>query len=157
MTISVSRQREIAVPHDFAFSFISDYRNIPLWMYGISAIEPLGGRARGVGACFRAVFAGGAGATELELEAIRWQDGHLIALSSVRGPEVAARFQVAAVTESTTLVRVEIEVPAPGGLAGVALRTVTNAVAGRAIRHTEANLRRELEARYAGRQAPEEI
>ncbi|WP_054813440.1 SRPBCC family protein [Nocardia arizonensis] len=147
-TGSVEREGQLAVPRDFAFSYVADYRNIPKWMYGVSSIEPYGDKTYGEGALFDTSFTGGVTAITFRLATIDWQDGQLIALKSVRGPDVSARFEFERHDEDKTLFRVGIGYPMLGGLAGRALRKVNDMLVGQAVRHVETNLRREVEAAF---------
>lgn len=148
MLASVDRRAEVAAPSDFAFAFVADHRTVPTWMFGISRFEPKGDRVAGKGARFDASFSGVMSFT-FELEATEWEDGELIVLESADPPHVRARLEFRPRGADATEIHVLVEYRIPGGIAAVALRKMNEVVAGRAVRHVESTLRRELESAFA--------
>jgi hypothetical protein len=151
VSAAVAREGLLAVPREFAFAFVADYRNVPRWMYGVSRFDPCTAQTAGAGARFDTSFSGVGGTRALRLEATQWLDGTLLVLESVDEPLVTARFSFRDARAEATAIGVRISYPVPRGLAGLALGRVADLVVGAAVRHVEISLRRELAAAYTAR------
>ncbi|WP_169811097.1 SRPBCC family protein [Nocardia amamiensis] len=145
---TIERRGEIAAPLDFTFGFVADYRNVPRWMFGVSEFQPCGAQTSGAGSIFATSFSNGATSVTVELTAVEWHDGELIALKSKQKPYVSARFAFESASAETTLVRVRIDYPIAPGLTGRLLGRINEMIVAQAIRHVETSLRREVTAAF---------
>ncbi|MFD3706630.1 SRPBCC family protein [Nocardia sp. NPDC058658] len=152
MPAIIEHQGVIAAPKDFTFDFITDYRNVPSWMFGVSEFTPVGIQESGPGTVFAMTFTSPVAALRLRLTAVDWRPGEVFDLRSQHGPEVTARFAFAAPTTDTTLLSVRVSYPPGKGLTGRIMDKVNETIVGRALRHVETSLRREVARAYTARE-----
>lgn len=139
-------------PVDFAYAYVVDYENVPRWMFGIRHYTPVGAQITGVGAVFDTALNLGPTTLHLRVEVTEWEDNSLVALHAVKGIEGTVRWTFESVTAETTKVGAVVDYKVPGGLVGKALDRVIQAFIGPAIRHTEKQLRQQIESAYIASQ-----
>ncbi|MFB8005185.1 SRPBCC family protein [Nocardia sp. NPDC056000] len=103
---TIEQTCELAVPVDFAFEFVNDYRNVPEWAVGISRFQPVGAPEYGVGAVFDVAVSFGPLIRTLELVCVEWVRNELIRVTGVTEPELCLGLRFAAVgaADSTLLI-----------------------------------------------------
>ncbi|QIS10659.1 SRPBCC family protein [Nocardia arthritidis] len=136
-------------PVDFAFDYVEDYRNVPKWMFGIKHFTPLTEQTTGVGARFDTALHLGPTTLHLHAEVIEFVRHEMITLRAVKGIEGTIRWTFAPIDERSMTIGAIADYRVPGGLAGRALDRIIQAFIGPAIRHTEKNLRQQIESAYA--------
>lgn len=144
--IHVRHTAVAVVPVDLAFAHIDDYRNVPDWMFGVSRFDPIGSLDQGLGATYDATMQLGPKALKSTVEVTEWEQDRLITLSSVSGFGNRSIWRFTPVDDRRTELSVDFGYELPGGLAGKAMGKLIEPFVVTAIRQTEANLRRQIEA-----------
>lgn len=134
------------VPAEVAFDYMSEHRNVPKWMFGISRFDPVGELERGIGATFDATMKLGPKTLTSVVRISEWEENTVIALESIGGIGNSSRWRFEALREGATRLDVDFMYSFPSGFAGKALERVVQPFVGEAIRHTEASLRHQAEA-----------
>lgn len=132
-------------PIDVAFAFVDDYRNVPVWMFGVTKFEPVGAQTQGLGAEFDAVLQLGPKALKSKIRCTEWEQDAVITLTSYEGMSNSSTWRFRAVDETRTELSVDFGYEFPGGLAGKALAKLVEPAMQLAIRQTEQNLRNAVE------------
>ncbi|MGF7121780.1 SRPBCC family protein [Rhodococcus sp. TAF43] len=145
--IHVRHKAVAVVPVELAFAHIDDYRNVPDWMFGITRFDPIGALDQGLGATYDATMQLGPKALKSTVEVTEWEQDRLITLSSVSGFGNRSSWMFTPVADDHTELSVDFGYELPGGLAGRALGKLIEPFVVTAIKQTEANLRRQIEAR----------
>ena len=125
---------ECAAPVEHVFDYIADYRNIPEWFYGITSMEAVTERTRGLGARFAGTIHLGA-TLRSTVEATDFVENELIEITSVKGFRNSSRWTFSP-SEAGTRVECEFSYEFPGGLAGRALAKVVEPFVKIAVAHT---------------------
>lgn len=138
------------VPAELAFEYMSDHANVPKWMFGVSRFDPVGEQVRGIDATFDATMKLGPKALKSVLRVSDWEENKLITLESISGVQNTSSWRFEEVGEGETRLDVTFTYSFPSGFAGKALERVVEPFVGEAIRHTDAAVRRQLEALHDG-------
>jgi len=144
----VRRSVQVMVPVELVFEYVSDYRNVPEWMFGVTSFHPLGERVRGVGARFAAEMRLGPKVVQSTIEVVEWEQGRVIAVEWVGGGGSVSRWCFNAVSRHETRLSVDFHYVLAG--AARALTLLSEPVVGEVIRHAEAALCRRVEESYFG-------
>lgn len=144
--IYVRHKAVAVVPVDLAFAHIDDYRNVPDWMFGITRFDPVGDCDQGLGARYDAAMQLGPKTMTSTVEVTEWERERIITLTSVAGFGTQSSWMFTPVGGDRTELSVDFGYQLPGGLAGRALGKLIEPFVVTAIRQTEANLRRQIEA-----------
>ena len=139
-------------PVSVTFAYVDDYRNATKWMFGLSRFEPTTERVRGVGSVFEGTFHVKPVNLHSTIEGTGWEQDALIAFRSVKGFKNESTWRFHAAGDALTRVVVDFHYDLPGGLAGRALGKALEPIAALSVRHSEAALRRLVEAEYAATQ-----
>ncbi|WP_240963218.1 SRPBCC family protein [Antrihabitans stalactiti] len=138
-----------AVPHTFAWDYISDFRNAEDWLFGITKLDVVGDIPFGPGA----VYEGGMKLGPKTLGAVfnveTWEPPSLLTFGYVSGFEVRSKWQLKALGEEEFELEVDVHYELPGGIAGRALGKIIEPFVILAVRHSDTTLRKKLEHRYA--------
>lgn len=130
-----------------AFAIIDDYRTVPEWMFGLTEFRPLTELDRGLGATYASVMKIGPKSLKSTLEVIEHVPDEVICLKSTDGVDVTTRWAFSDGAEAGTVrVDVEFDYSLGGGLAGRALSAVVEPVVGQAVKQTERELTRRIQA-----------
>ncbi|MGH3433508.1 MAG: SRPBCC family protein [Thermocrispum sp.] len=138
-------------PVSLMFEYMDDYRMVPKWMFGLSRMEPLSEQTSGVGAVYDGSMKLGPKTLHSTVEVTRWERDEAIAMSSVKGFVNRSTWVFEAVDDEHTRLRVDFVYELPCGLAGRALGKVIEPFVAVAIRHTESQLREQVERLHAER------
>lgn len=133
------------VPIDVAFAFVDDYRNVPVWMFGVTKFEPVGAQVQGLGAEFDAVMQLGPKAMKSKVRCTDWEQDAVITLASYEGMSNSSTWRFTAVGDARTELAVDFGYEFGGGLAGKALAKLVEPAMQLAIRQTEQDLRKAVE------------
>ncbi|MEV0298705.1 SRPBCC family protein [Nocardia sp. NPDC050710] len=136
-------------PIEFAFTYVADHETVPRWMFGVKHFTPVGEQTSGVGAVFDTALHLGPTTLHLRAEVTEWVEDSVVTLHAIKGIEGTVRWTFAPIDATTTEITAIIDYTVPGGLAGRALDRILQAFIGPAIRHTEKNLRQQIEVGYA--------
>lgn len=136
-------------PVGAAFAYLDDYRNVPKWMFGVSRFDPVGQATHGLGAVFDGAFAVRPVKLSARVRITEWEQDRLIVLTSVTGFANSSRWQFSADGPDRSTLHIVFAYELPGGLAGRALAKVLGPVLTLSLRHTDDNLRKQIEAHHA--------
>ena len=140
-------------PVEVTFGYIDDYRNATQWMFGLAAFDPAGERDQGLGAVFDGTFQVKPVKLHSTVEVVAWEQDALIAFKSIKGFANESSWRFSADGPARTRVDVVFSYELPGGLAGRALGRALEPIVALSVRHTDASLRRHVEARYTASQS----
>ncbi|WP_137723006.1 SRPBCC family protein [Prescottella subtropica] len=144
--IHVRHKAVAIVPVELAFAHIDDYRNVPDWMFGITRFDPIGEQVQGLGARYAAAMQIGPKTFTSTVEVTEWEQDRIITLSSVDGFGNRSSWMFAPVGDDRTELSVDFGYELPGGVAGRLLGKLIEPFVVTAIKQTEANLRKQIEA-----------
>lgn len=136
---------EIDAPVSKVFAYVDDFSTTKDWMYGLSRIDPVTERLRGVGAEYDGVMKVGV-SLKSRIRCTAWEQDRLIELTSVKGIHNTQRWTFADLGDGRTRVDAWIEFSLPGGPAGKAIEKAVHPVVNHAIKHTSEALVRNVEA-----------
>lgn len=147
--IEFTVETDFDVPVEAAFAYTADYRNVPSWLYGIQQFEPVGDQDYGLGAVFDgAMHVGMTLRSRIEIDA--FTENALISFDTIKGFQIRSAWHFAATGEGVSSVRADIAYELPGGIAGKGVGKVIEPFVKIAIRHSSADLKKCIEAAYAG-------
>jgi len=139
-------------PAPFVFAYIDDYRNVPKFLHGLKQFEPTTEKTSGVGAAFH----GFVHIKPVKLDAVmtisEWEENKSITIESIKGFSNKSRWSFEEVDAENCVLKVDFSYELPGGIAGKALGKAIEPVLHLVIRHTEENIRKQVEALYAAQQ-----
>lgn len=136
-------------PLSTAFAYIDDFRTAPVWMFGLARFEPVGDRDHGLGATFDATFQVKPVKLGSTVEITEWEQDALIAFTSIKGFKNWSTWRFSADGPTRTRITVVFSYALPGGLAGRALGKAMEPVVALSVKHSDAALRKNIEAAYA--------
>ena len=146
--VDIHHEGSCAAPVDVAFGYVDDYRNATDWMFGLAAFEPVGEQVQGLGAEFDGTFQVKPVKLHSTIKVTEWKENEVIAFESVKGFHNWSTWRFIAESPTRTKIAVKFSYELPGGLAGKALGRVLEPIVMLSLRHSDENLRREIEARY---------
>jgi uncharacterized membrane protein len=135
-------------PVSVAFAYLDDYRNATSWMFGLERFEPAGELHHGVGAVFEGTFHVRPVRLHSTVEVTEWEQDALIAFRSIKGFTNESTWRFSPAGDSRTDVDVVFSYDLPGGFAGRALGIALEPVVALSVRHSDAALRKHIEAEY---------
>ena len=138
-------------PVSTAFAYLDDYRNATSWMFGLSRFVPVTEQERGLGAVFDATFQVKPITLHSTLECTEYAEQELIGFTSIAGFTNSSSWRFQPIDDEQTKIIVDFHYELPGGLAGKAMGRALEPIMAMSIRHTDATLRRHIEARHAAR------
>jgi uncharacterized membrane protein len=151
--VDIHHEGSANAPLHVAFAYIDDYRTTPEWMFGISQFEPVGELDHGKGAVFQGTFQVKPVKLHSTVECTDWEQDRLIAFNSIKGFRNWSTWRFERISDNQTKVIVDFTYELPGGLAGKALGKALEPIVALTVRHSDAALRRNVEARWAAEQA----
>ena len=146
--VHVQHVSTIAVPRDFAFDYVADFRNGGEWVFGVTKLEIVGQTQYGLGAVCDGSIKLGPTTLHSHTKIVRWQPPDIVALESVKGFVHRSTWAFSKAGDETTELVADISYELPGGLAGRALGKAIEPFVGIAVRHSDKALRQVLEQRY---------
>ncbi|MEO9108669.1 MAG: SRPBCC family protein [Jatrophihabitantaceae bacterium] len=147
--VDIHHEATCHAPVEVTFAYVDDYRNAIKWMFGLSKFEAIGELIRGVGSVFEGTFSVKPVNLHSTIEGTAWEQNVLIAFRSIKGFKNDSTWQFAALGDADTRVTVDFHYELPGGLAGRALGKLLEPIVALTVRHSEAELRRLVEAQHA--------
>ena len=136
-------------PLSLAFAYIDDHRTTPDWMFGLAKFEPVGDIDHGKGAVYEGTFQVPPVKLHSTVEITDWEQDKLISFNSIKGFRNYSTWRFEAVSPTETKVIVDFSYELPGGLAGRALGRALEPIVALSVRHSDHNLRKHIEERYA--------
>ncbi|MEO9140125.1 MAG: SRPBCC family protein [Jatrophihabitans sp.] len=136
-------------PLSVAFAYIDDTSNVPDWMFGISkfhAVDPA--NDHGLGAVYEGIFEVRPVKLKSVVEVTAWELDVHIELTSIKGFKNSSTWRFTAAGPTRTKLQVTFSYELPGGLAGRALGRVMEPIVALSVRHSDAALRKHIEAAY---------
>ena len=146
--VDIHHEGSCAAPVEVAFAYVDDYRNATDWMFGLAEFEPVGEQFQGLGAEFDGLFQIKPVKLHSTIRVTEWKENELIAFESIKGFRNWSSWRFIAEGPSRTKIAVKFSYELPGGLAGKALGRVLEPIVMLSLRHSDENLRREIEARH---------
>lgn len=137
----ITREIELPASAGEVFAYLSDYENVPDWMFGVTDFAPVGPVSRGIGDRFDAQMKLGPKTLKSTVDVVEWVDGSVFSLSSVAGFETSSRWLVEPVDDRNSRARVEFGYTFPGGLTGRALSKLVEPFIQQGIAATDRNIR----------------
>lgn len=145
MPWQISHTASCQAPVDVAFAYVSDYRNVGQWLFGVSKFEPVGEQTYGLGAIFDASLHLGL-PIHTRIRVSEFEEGALMAFDSVKGFKVTSIWRFTALDDATTSIDAEVDLTLPFGPAGKAMGKVIQPVLKTAITHSSKELAHHIEA-----------
>ena len=98
----------LAAPVEFAFAYLSNHRNAPDWMWGLTRLTAQSEQTRGVGAVFDTDIR--LGSAPLLIEAVEWVDNQVVSFKATgkrvfRMAPIHHHFENGGWAETTVVVR----------------------------------------------------
>lgn len=146
--VDIHHEGAADAPLATAFAYIDDYRTAPDWMFGLAKFEALDGLDHGVGATFDGTFQVKPVKLSSRVRVTEWEQDALIAFESIKGFKNSSTWRFAADGPTRTKITVLFSYELPGGLAGKALGRALEPIVGLSVRHSDANLRKNIEAAH---------
>jgi len=147
--VDIHHEGHANAPLSVAFAYIDDYRTTPDWMFGLAKFVPVGDLDQGLNAVFEGTFQVKPVKLHSTVKITAWEQDKLIKMESVKGFVNRSTWRFEALNDTETRVFVDFTYELPGGLAGRALGKALEPIVAMSIRHSDAALRKNIEARYA--------
>lgn len=139
-------------PLPFAFGWVDDYRNATRFMFGLASFEPVPGHPdQGLGAAFEGLFRTGPIKISSTIEVKEWQQDSVIRFESVKGFRTWSTWRFQAEDAEHTRITVDFSYEVPGGIAGKVLGKALEPIVNPAVKHSDHELRKHIEADYLAR------
>ncbi|SHU39108.1 Polyketide cyclase / dehydrase and lipid transport [Mycobacteroides abscessus subsp. abscessus] len=140
---------DCAAPTDYAFDYVTDYRNLPRWVLGLNQFDPLGEQTKGVGATFEGAVDLGPITLPVRMEFTEWREDRTFAArftGSAAGTLTVAFEQL---DVERTRLTVALDYSAGKGISGRLLEKAIGAFIGPSFRYMDHHLPSQIEAGYA--------
>ena len=147
--VDIHHHGEADAPLEVAFAYLDDYRNATDWMFGLQKFVPAGDKDHGLGAKFDGTFSVKPVKLSSTIEITEWAENQVIAFKSIKGFKNESTWRFSADGPNRTNVDVVFSYFLPGGLAGKALGKALEPIVALSVRHSDAALRKNIEAVYA--------
>ncbi len=144
MSIEIVKTTACEAPLDVVFDYVADYRNVPDWLFGVETFEPVGDVDHGLGAVFDAAMHLGM-TLKSRIEVNAWVDSRLIGFDSIKGFKNSSRWNFERTGDTSTLITAEVSYSLPFGPAGKAMGKVIEPFVKRAVAHSSAQLKEQVE------------
>ena len=132
-TVTIDATLHASVPE--AFAYITDYRNVPKWFYGVRTCEPVTEQTTGVGTTFSVVIQLGA-KLKNTVECTVFEENERFEQRAVTGVPTHSTYVFTPTPEGGTHLRLELEYHLGRGPAGAALSKMVEPLVGMAVRQT---------------------
>ena len=149
--VNLHHEGHCKAPVDVTFAYLDDYRNVPKWMFGLSSFEPICEQSQGLGTLLDGKFQVKPVSLTSTVEITEWEQNRRIALTAIKGFKIESTWDFVETGPEATTVKVHVNYELPGGLAGKALGKALEPIVALTIRHSDAELTRQVEHHYAGR------
>jgi uncharacterized membrane protein len=148
--VDIHHKGACEAPLDVAFAYLDDYRTATDWMFGLAKFEPTGDQDQGLGAVFDGTFQVKPVKLSSTVKVTEWEQDKVIGFESIKGFKNWSTWRFTAAGPSRTEIDVVFSYELPGGLAGRAMGKALEPIVAVSVRHSDAALRRGIEARYRG-------
>lgn len=140
-------------PVDYAFEYITDYRNVPKWMLGLKHFAPIGEQTKGVGATFDGAINLGPITLHVAINFTDWEDDKSFGAHFTKGVDGTLTMRFEPLGEDRTRLSVVVDYTVGAGIAGKLLDKAIQAFVGPCLRYIDKHLLRQIKDGYA-RTAP---
>ena len=148
--VDIHHEGSCDAPVEVAFAYLDDYRTATDWMFGLAKFQPApGAKDQGLGAVFDGTFAVKPVKLSSTIEITEWEKDTVIAFKSIKGFKNWSTWRFMADGPTSTKIVVTFSYELPGGLAGRALGKALEPIVAVSVRHSDAALRKNIEAVYA--------
>lgn len=148
--VDIHHEGSCDAPVEVAFAYLDDYRTATDWMFGLAKFEPAAGaKDQGLGAVFEGTFSVTPVKLSSTIEITQWDKDALIAFRSIKGFKNWSTWKFVADGPTRTRIDVTFSYELPGGLAGRAMGKALEPIVAVSVRHSDAALRKNIEAKYA--------
>lgn len=145
--VQIHRSVTLSVPVDVAFSYVSDFSNLPDWLYGLQSIRSVNAITYGIGAQYEAAITLGA-TLRSTIEVTEYQENLVFGTQSRSGITNQASWRFHTLGPELTQIDGTTTYQLPGGIAGRILAKAIEPFITIASTTSETNLRVALESRY---------
>ncbi len=146
--IQIQSSSTISVPTAFAFDYVTDFRLMPEWLYGIQDIRCVNDIPAGVGSRYEGAIKLGA-TLRSSIEITAHEPNRLLATESRSGIVNQSSWRFRELGEELTEIQTTIDYELPGGPAGRLVAKAIEPFISVAVATTERTLRSNLEVRFA--------
>ncbi|OHU55730.1 hypothetical protein BKG83_16055 [Mycobacteroides chelonae] len=122
------------------FAYVSDFRRMTEWVFGITRVESVGQPEQGLGAVYEGAVDLGPKTLSSTAKVTRWEQDQLITVDSVAGFNFNATVRLKPDGVSRTRLDFELNYAHSGGIAARALGKTIEPLLAMAARHTTAKL-----------------
>lgn len=144
MTVVIAREVVTATPAALAFSYVSDYRTVPEWLFGVTRFTPTTSRLSGLGATFDVSASLGI-TIRSRVTVHEWVDGRVMAFESVKGFKNSSRWELMDDQGGGSTLAVRVTYDLPLGPAGKAVGKTIEPFVAAAVKRTVADLQLKLD------------
>lgn len=146
----VKKSIVVDAPAAVAFAYMDDHRNVPTWMYGVSAFVSRTEQTSGVGAIFESKMTVGPKTFRSVMKVTEWERDKVLTMDSIEGTKCTTTSRFIAHGDGSTTLELDFFYDLGGGLAGRALNKIVEPFVGIAVGFTESALRKEITAAHRG-------
>lgn len=144
MTVVITREVATATSAALVFGYLSDYRHVPDWLFGVVRFTPTTSQLSGVGATFDAAVSLGI-TIKSRVVVNEWSDGRVMAFESVKGFKNSSRWEANATEDGGCRLDVRVTYDLPLGPAGKAVGKTIEPFVAAAVNRTIVDLSRNLD------------
>ena len=139
MAIHIHKETDCAAPLEKVFAYVTDYRKVPNWLYGVSKFVPITEVDRGLGATFDASIHLGI-TLHSTIETNAFEEGRMFGFDSIKGFRNWSTWTFEAIDDQTTRITADVYYELPGGLAGKAMGKAIEPFVKIAVKHSSEHL-----------------
>src|SRR4051812_16740190 len=141
----VERELVVNAPREQVWTYVTDPDNYTLFFSGITRWDVQGRKKRGYGARYHMLMRVGSAEVGGLVEVVEFEEPGDMAWTSVLGLDQRGRWRLREHGPNRTSVMFRLSYHAPGGLLGWLTDQVSAPMVNRMVRHTLANLKRQIE------------
>jgi len=146
--VHIHTEGVVAASQQFAFDYLSDFRNAPDWLFGVNKLTVVGEVTSGLGTVYDGSMALGPKTLHSVVKVARWEPPILFEHEYVSGFAVNSTWQVNSVDSAKSEVVVDIDYNVPGGIGGRVLGRLLGPLLSMAVERSRDTLRDRIEAAY---------
>lgn len=147
--VHIHHKARSKTPVEFAFDYMTDFRNARDWLFGVTLLEVRSEIQQGLGTVYEGGMKLGPKVLGAVFEVDRLERPSVMHLEYVSGFEVRSLWEFRSIDDEESELELNLDYELPGGIAGKALGRLIEPFVAIAVRHSDATARKILEARYA--------
>lgn len=135
---TISASNTIKLPPEVVFDYLTDFRWMPAWVFGLHTVEPVGEHSMGLGTEFRGKGKIGPVGMTGTGRISEWQPNRLFTMEvfTNNGIKASCTFTLTPIEPELTRVDITVDYAFPGGLAGKLIQRAIEPLLGSGIRST---------------------